>query len=433
MAQDNELVIAIDGPSGAGKSSTARGVATRLGLDYLDTGAMYRSIAWQALQDGVPFRKVTLNDSNSWQHTFYMLPDSGTYTAEEVSVSDYELELIPVMDGWIFVNTYTGTPTPPGGGGSGGGSEEPEPTPETKPAHVSVRKVWEDDNDAAGKRPSSITVQLIEDGTVVRTVSLRESNLWSHTFKNLDASKTYTVQEIAVDGYTASYQGDASTGIQITNTYIAATDPGTPPTPVIPEPALIDIPVRVDWVDENNLNSTRPETVTVHLLSSGSIVATLQIDSGNTISHPAVTKMMVSGKLPAESGADFEVSLVQYSNGNSWYGVFKGLPADLSYSVWEFAVPDYSTTYSGSAASGFVVTNTYTEGITDPGIPPEPTLPVTPESPPVVPQPGESPDDPAAMLPQTGAEVFPAYLLMAAGVLLVLLGLIDLYKGREDT
>lgn len=42
---DHPLVIAIDGPSGSGKSSTARGVAQRLGLAYLDTGAMYRAAA----------------------------------------------------------------------------------------------------------------------------------------------------------------------------------------------------------------------------------------------------------------------------------------------------------------------------------------------------------------------------------------------------
>lgn len=47
------LVIAIDGPSGSGKSSTARGVADRLGLAFLDTGAMYRAVTWLALQEGV--------------------------------------------------------------------------------------------------------------------------------------------------------------------------------------------------------------------------------------------------------------------------------------------------------------------------------------------------------------------------------------------
>lgn len=47
------IVIALDGPSGSGKSSTSRGTATRLGFRYLDTGAMFRAIAWAMLRDGV--------------------------------------------------------------------------------------------------------------------------------------------------------------------------------------------------------------------------------------------------------------------------------------------------------------------------------------------------------------------------------------------
>lgn len=47
------LVIAVDGTSGSGKSSTSRGVASRLGLRYLDTGAMYRAVAWWMLQHHV--------------------------------------------------------------------------------------------------------------------------------------------------------------------------------------------------------------------------------------------------------------------------------------------------------------------------------------------------------------------------------------------
>jgi cytidylate kinase len=47
-------VIAIDGPSGSGKSSVSREVATRLGLAYLDTGAMYRAATWWCLHEGVP-------------------------------------------------------------------------------------------------------------------------------------------------------------------------------------------------------------------------------------------------------------------------------------------------------------------------------------------------------------------------------------------
>jgi len=46
-------VVAIDGPAGSGKSTVARAVAQRLGVAYLDTGAMYRSVAFAALRDGV--------------------------------------------------------------------------------------------------------------------------------------------------------------------------------------------------------------------------------------------------------------------------------------------------------------------------------------------------------------------------------------------
>jgi len=48
------MIIAIDGPAGAGKSTVARGLAARLGFRYLDTGAMYRSVTWLALQRGLP-------------------------------------------------------------------------------------------------------------------------------------------------------------------------------------------------------------------------------------------------------------------------------------------------------------------------------------------------------------------------------------------
>ena len=53
MSARTGLVVAIDGPSGSGKSSTSRAVATRLGLRYLDTGAMYRAMTWWMLEHGV--------------------------------------------------------------------------------------------------------------------------------------------------------------------------------------------------------------------------------------------------------------------------------------------------------------------------------------------------------------------------------------------
>jgi cytidylate kinase len=48
-----KLIVAIDGPSGAGKGTVARAVASRLGYRHVDTGAMYRALAWKATHDGL--------------------------------------------------------------------------------------------------------------------------------------------------------------------------------------------------------------------------------------------------------------------------------------------------------------------------------------------------------------------------------------------
>ena len=47
------MVIAIDGPAGAGKSTVARAAAKELGFTYLDSGAMYRSVAVAAIEEGI--------------------------------------------------------------------------------------------------------------------------------------------------------------------------------------------------------------------------------------------------------------------------------------------------------------------------------------------------------------------------------------------
>src|SRR3984893_1969512 len=50
----SKLIIAIDGPVASGKSTVARRVAELMGYTHLDSGAMYRGVAWKALRDGVP-------------------------------------------------------------------------------------------------------------------------------------------------------------------------------------------------------------------------------------------------------------------------------------------------------------------------------------------------------------------------------------------
>lgn len=63
------LTIAVDGPSGSGKSSVSRAVARRLGIGYLDTGAMYRALTWWCLE-----RDVNLADAAAVEGAARELP-----------------------------------------------------------------------------------------------------------------------------------------------------------------------------------------------------------------------------------------------------------------------------------------------------------------------------------------------------------------------
>src|SRR5512134_1570450 len=57
---DHPVVIAIDGTSASGKSTNAQLVAKALGFVYVDTGAMYRTLAWYCLKNGIDFHDAKL-------------------------------------------------------------------------------------------------------------------------------------------------------------------------------------------------------------------------------------------------------------------------------------------------------------------------------------------------------------------------------------
>ena len=80
-------LVAIDGPAGAGKSTVTRAFAERLGLVYLDTGAMYRAVTWLVLEQGV---------------------DPADSAAVDVVLNDLEVELQPLQQGCLL---YT-SPSP---------------------------------------------------------------------------------------------------------------------------------------------------------------------------------------------------------------------------------------------------------------------------------------------------------------------------------
>ena len=83
---EQPMVIAIDGPAGSGKSTVAKAVALRLGLDYLDTGAMYRSVAFAALRGGVDPEDAEVV-SNLARNIDLQIDTNGTVIVDDVDAT----------------------------------------------------------------------------------------------------------------------------------------------------------------------------------------------------------------------------------------------------------------------------------------------------------------------------------------------------------
>ena len=214
-------------------------------------GVRPESLTVNLLVNGEKCDTQTLSESSDWAYTWEHLPKKQagkdlTYTVEE-DVSDlgdlYEAEE-PVKSGSVFTITNTHVP------------EELEP--------FTVKKVWNDDNNKDGIRPSSITVKLLANGETVETVKLNEANDWTYTFKNLpkyaDGSEIeYTVEEPKVNNYDSKVTGDVKDGFTVTNTSTY-----TPPSP----PPITDIRIEIIkvWEDNNNASGIRTDTVEVTLM-----------------------------------------------------------------------------------------------------------------------------------------------------------------------
>ena len=102
-------IVAIDGPVGAGKSTVARAVAQRLRFRNVDTGAMYRSVAWAALQRGVSLsdeRAVTAL-AQSLRIDFVTNPLGQRVLVDGVDVTE-AIRTPQVSDGASIVSVYPG-------------------------------------------------------------------------------------------------------------------------------------------------------------------------------------------------------------------------------------------------------------------------------------------------------------------------------------
>lgn len=109
-----QIIITIDGPAGAGKSTAAKGLARALGYRYLDSGALYRAVAWQALRRGLNARdqkalSAFLEDFKprivSDESGFHLFINGREVTQElrtpEVSQESSRMAALPPVRRWV--------------------------------------------------------------------------------------------------------------------------------------------------------------------------------------------------------------------------------------------------------------------------------------------------------------------------------------------
>ena len=233
-----------------------------------------------------------VTSTNEWKYESKALPKYAagqeiTYTVSEEAVPGYTSK----VEGYNITNSYT---------------------PET--TTVSGSKTWEDGDNQDGKRPASITVNLLADGQKVNTQTVGEAEGWSYNFTGLPVYKdgqriTYTVTEEAVPGYSTNLNG-----YNITNSYT---------------PEKTEITASKTWNDSDNQDGKRPTKISIKLMKT-------------------------------VGGVKTEVASKEVTAADQWQTKFENLPVyengqKIDYSIEEDDVAGYT-----KEIKDFTVTNSYT-------------------------------------------------------------------------
>ena len=366
------------------------GAKTWLDNDNQD-GVRPESITINLLANGEVVDTAVVTAENGWAWSFTNLPKYQAegmlinYTVVEASVEDYSTE----YNGFNVTNTHTPAKT-----------------------SVTVTKAWEDNNDQDGIRPNDVTVELMANGVPTgMTLVLNEGNNWQGSFTELDkfangVEIVYTVAEVTVAGYETVITGSQESGYVVTNYHT---------------PEVVEVAGAKTWVDNDDQDGMRPESITISLLANGVVIDTVTVTAedgwawsftnlpkyenhGQLINYsiveaavegyvttynnynavnthaPEKTSVTVTkawddagnqdGIRPGyvtvhlyANGADTGMSLM-LGEGNNWFGTFTDLDKyaagiEIEYTVVEDEVEGYTTVIIGNQAEGYVVTNTH--------------------------------------------------------------------------
>lgn len=243
-----------------------------------------------------------LNEDVEWKHSFTKLPvrENGneiTYTVEENEIPGYTTSIEKTDTGYVFTNTHI---------------------PET--VTVTVDKVWKDAENQDGLRPDAIHIRLISND-IEKDAYLDAESDWHLDFEGLPKYRDhgilneYSVQEVDVDGYTSTVTTKDGYAFTIENDHV---------------PAVIDIPITEEWIDDNDRDGLRPDSHTVILVDGTNTIEEVVLDKNN--GYGVVLKNMP-----------------KYKNG-----------VEINYQIKDFKVDGYTTNIIKSdSVKDFNITNTH--------------------------------------------------------------------------
>lgn len=248
-------------------------------------------------------RFVQLFESQNWTTSLNNLPKYKNstevqYTVKENAISGYETEIKQTGDSYTITNTHA-------------------PAVVT----VSVVKIWDDENNQDGIRPSLIQVTLTGSDGSTHNAAITKNDGWTYQFKDLPQYKNgvkidYTLQEADSNPYTYEIvKGSDGYSFTITNNYV---------------PAAVNVPVTTIWNDDNNRDGIRAKET----------VITLQGSNGKVYQHIVTDK-------------------------DSFATVFEDVPKffdegkEVVYTVTQNEVDGYSTDVTNTDKYTFQITNTH--------------------------------------------------------------------------
>ncbi len=276
--------VTVDGKETTGKQADGTYIFTVTGPSY-PNGQNFqikitKGVSNYIQLDNLQFGEYTVKEDTS------KLPSRVTCTSgkdgykKNVTVSNTAQS--PVE--FSFTNNYTTPPDNPPDNPPRTNpptTDNPPPTtdnpPEKQPpteVNVSGAKVWRDSNNEHNTRPASITVELLQDGAKISTITVTGKSTgsrWNYSFGNLPklnangAAYSYTVREIEVPGYKTTVKGTS-----LINDLI----------PMTPK-EYTSLSGRKDWKDEDDKDRKRPNYIVVNLLRNGKKVDSRTVTAAN--------------------------------------------------------------------------------------------------------------------------------------------------------